>query len=144
MTFKRHTISPVDERKFRFLFSAYQCYGQTMGPLRYISFACFSRRYCKTSKNNTRMKVRHILGTRIPYVRLTGPLKSETHKKSGNKIRQTETDIKASSTTTDFLAIIVSAQKSRKDFFKNVGFTPCKAEQPLRGMELQEKEAQKD
>ena len=114
------------------------------GPLRYISFACFSRRYCKTSKNNTRMKVRHILGTRIPYVRLTGPLQSETQKKSGNKIRQTETDIKASSTTTDFLAIIVSAQKSRKDFFKNVGFTPCKAKQPLRGMELQEKEAQKD
>ena len=24
-----------------------------------------------------------------------------------------------------------------------MGFTPCKAEQPLRGMELQEKEAQK-
>ena len=28
-------------------------------------------------------------------------------------------------------------------FFK-LGFTPCKAEQPLRGMELQEKETQKD
>ena len=28
-------------------------------------------------------------------------------------------------------------------FFK-LGFTPCEAEQPLRGMELQEKEAQKD
>ena len=27
-------------------------------------------------------------------------------------------------------------------FFK-LGFTPCKAEQPLQGMELQEKEAQK-
>ena len=26
---------------------------------------------------------------------------------------------------------------------KKLGFTPCKAEQPLRGMELQEKEAQK-
>ena len=25
----------------------------------------------------------------------------------------------------------------------NYGFTPCKAEQPLQGMELQEKEAQK-
>ena len=25
-----------------------------------------------------------------------------------------------------------------------MGFTPCKTEQPLRGMELQEKEAQKD
>ena len=30
-----------------------------------------------------------------------------------------------------------------KTFF-NWGFTPCKAEQPLKGMELQEKEAQKD
>ena len=29
-------------------------------------------------------------------------------------------------------------------FFKKLGFTPCKAEQPLQGMELQEKEAQKD
>ena len=28
-------------------------------------------------------------------------------------------------------------------FFK-LGFTPCKAEQPLQGMELQEKEAPKD
>ena len=28
--------------------------------------------------------------------------------------------------------------------FKKLGFTPCKAEQPLQGMELQEKEAQKD
>ena len=28
-------------------------------------------------------------------------------------------------------------------FFK-LGFSPCKAEQPLQGMELQEKEAQKD
>ena len=28
-------------------------------------------------------------------------------------------------------------------FFK-LGFTPCKAEQPLRGMELQEREVQKD
>ena len=27
--------------------------------------------------------------------------------------------------------------------FKKLGFTPCKAEQPLQGMELQEKEAQK-
>ena len=33
-----------------------------------------------------------------------------------------------------------------KDFFYyyyQLGFTPCKAEQPLRGMELQEKETQK-
>ena len=29
------------------------------------------------------------------------------------------------------------------NFFK-LGFTACKPEQPLRGMELQEKEAQKD
>ena len=28
-------------------------------------------------------------------------------------------------------------------FFKKLGFTPCKAEQQTRGMELQEKEAQK-
>ena len=28
-------------------------------------------------------------------------------------------------------------------FFLKLGFTPCKAEQPLQGMELQEKEAQK-
>ena len=29
-------------------------------------------------------------------------------------------------------------------FFFQLGFTSCKAEQPLRGMELQEEEAQKD
>ena len=29
-------------------------------------------------------------------------------------------------------------------FFFELGFTPCKAEHPLRGIELQEKEAQKD
>ena len=29
------------------------------------------------------------------------------------------------------------------DFFQ-LGFTPCRAEQPLQGMELQEKEMQKD
>ena len=29
-------------------------------------------------------------------------------------------------------------------FKKKSGFTPCKTEQPLQGMELQEKEAQKD
>ena len=29
-------------------------------------------------------------------------------------------------------------------FFFKLGFTPCKAEQPLQGMELQEKETQKD
>ena len=32
---------------------------------------------------------------------------------------------------------------TRYSFFL-MGFTPCKAEQPLQGMELQEKEAQKD
>ena len=31
-----------------------------------------------------------------------------------------------------------------KLFFLKLGFTPCKAEQSLQGMELQEKEAQKD
>ena len=30
------------------------------------------------------------------------------------------------------------------DIFLKLGFTPCKAEQPLQGLELQEKEAQKD
>ena len=29
-------------------------------------------------------------------------------------------------------------------FFFKLGFTPCKAEQPLRGMELQEKKNKKD
>ena len=29
-------------------------------------------------------------------------------------------------------------------FFLKLGFTPCKAEQPLQDMELQEKETQKD
>ena len=29
-------------------------------------------------------------------------------------------------------------------FFFQLGFTPCKAEQPLQGMELREKETQKD
>ena len=30
------------------------------------------------------------------------------------------------------------------DFFLKLGFTPCKAEQPLQGMELQEKKTKKD
>ena len=30
------------------------------------------------------------------------------------------------------------------NFFSRLGFTPCKPKQSLRGMELQEKEAQKD
>ena len=29
-------------------------------------------------------------------------------------------------------------------FFLKIGFTPCKAEQPLRGIELQEKKHKKD
>ena len=37
-----------------------------------------------------------------------------------------------------------SCRKCCKNFFFKLGFTPCKAEQPLQGMELQEKEAQKD
>ena len=32
---------------------------------------------------------------------------------------------------------------ARNTFFKKLGFIPCKVEKPLRGMELQEKEAQK-
>ena len=34
--------------------------------------------------------------------------------------------------------------KGRFFFFFKLGFTPCKAEQPLQGIELQEKETQKD
>ena len=41
----------------------------------------------------------------------------------------------------------ITAKELNKDFqlVSNflLGFTPCKAEQPLQGMELQEKEAQK-
>ena len=33
--------------------------------------------------------------------------------------------------------------KQRKDLLTYLRFTPCKAGQPLRGMELQEKESQK-
>ena len=32
----------------------------------------------------------------------------------------------------------------RRYVFFKLGFTPCKAEQPIRGMELQDKAAQKD
>ena len=34
--------------------------------------------------------------------------------------------------------------KQRLNFFKKLGFTSCKAEQPLPNMELKEKEGQKD
>ena len=34
--------------------------------------------------------------------------------------------------------------RKKKFFKKKLGLTPCQAEQPLRGMALQEKEAQKD
>ena len=34
--------------------------------------------------------------------------------------------------------------KKELNFFFQLGFTPCKAEEPLQGMELQEKETQKD
>ena len=43
-------------------------------------------------------------------------------------------DLKLVNTCKDYLKLI---------FFK-LGFTPCKGEQPPQGMELQEKEAQKD
>ena len=33
---------------------------------------------------------------------------------------------------------------AKREFFFKLGFTPCKAEQSLQGMELQEKESQKD
>ena len=35
-------------------------------------------------------------------------------------------------------------QRCSMKFFFKLGFTPCKAEQPLQGMELQEKETHKD
>ena len=38
---------------------------------------------------------------------------------------------------------LVKDQSKFYDFF-SLGFTPCKAGQPLKGMELQEKEAKKD
>ena len=41
----------------------------------------------------------------------------------------------------DILNILHSAHQS---VFFQLGFTPCKAEQSLQGMELQEKEAEKD
>ena len=39
--------------------------------------------------------------------------------------------------------IIIKSYQTIFFFFK-LGFTPCKAEQPLQGMELQEKETLKD
>ena len=38
--------------------------------------------------------------------------------------------------------MIFSQNIIEQPFFCKLGFTPCKAEQPLRDMELQEKEAQ--
>ena len=40
--------------------------------------------------------------------------------------------------------ILKILQEMLQEFFFKLGFTSCKAEQPLQGMELQEKEAQKD
>ena len=37
----------------------------------------------------------------------------------------------------------VNVKRNRFIYFFQLRFTPCKAEQPLHGMELQEKEAQK-
>ena len=42
------------------------------------------------------------------------------------------------------LQLQVTARTLSQTIFLKLGFTPCKTEQPLRGMELQEKEAQKD
>ena len=39
--------------------------------------------------------------------------------------------------------LIIKYKKQTGFFFLKLGFTPCKAEQPLRGKELQENEAQK-
>ena len=44
----------------------------------------------------------------------------------------------------DNITTRVSTSHDMLLFFFKLGFTPCKAEQPLRGMELREKEAQKD
>ena len=41
------------------------------------------------------------------------------------------------------ISLFVNPREKFRDFSK-LGFSPCTAEQPLRGMELQEKEAQKD
>ena len=43
-----------------------------------------------------------------------------------------------------FLVKFIAEDYSTKSSFFKLGFTPCKAEQPLRCIELQEKEAQKD
>ena len=43
-----------------------------------------------------------------------------------------------------FFITTVQREKFILVFFLQLGFTPCKAEQPLQGMELQEKEAQKE
>ena len=40
--------------------------------------------------------------------------------------------------------ILKILQEMLQEFFFKLGFTSCKAEQPLQGMELQEKEAQND
>ena len=43
------------------------------------------------------------------------------------------------------ISLTIVSKTSSKFWFKfKLGFTPCKAEQPLERMELQEKEAQKD
>ena len=44
----------------------------------------------------------------------------------------------------DYIPNVFKFTKNFFFFFFKLGFTPCKAEQPLQGMELQEKETQKD
>ena len=46
--------------------------------------------------------------------------------------------------TSVFISADITFKNSLEHFFFKFGFTPCKAEQPLQGMELQEKETQKD
>ena len=43
-----------------------------------------------------------------------------------------------------FVLLLMFSNKLTKLLFLKLGSTPCKTEQPLHGMELQEKEAQKD
>ena len=45
---------------------------------------------------------------------------------------------------TNVMRIFIKSNSAPSVIKKKLGFTPSKAEQPLQGMELQEKEAQKD
>ena len=66
-----------------------------------------------------------------------------------NLVTKTEISLKSQVIWAFFIVVqwfkvLTIFKKSAITFFKKLGFTSCKAEQPLWGMELQEKEAQKD